>query len=729
MSPNKARWKNKRIKTPTILQMQPTECGAACLAMVFAHYGLYKTLDILRGECGVSRDGSKAENLIKVAEKYGFNAHIHQNDVSALKQIALPMILFWNGNHFVVLEGIKGKQAYINDPNSGPKKIAVAELKESYSNQALSFEPGPDFKKAGQKPNIYRSLAKRFDSCWLALLFIVLTGVLMIVPGVVNPTYVTVFLDDILALQFLDWFRPLLLAMALTALTILVLSWMQQLYLVRFQLKLSLKESARFFHHVFRLPVDYFAQRFSGDIAGRVGLNDNLAQLLSGQLSVTIIQMLTVAVYAIFLFQYSIVLTVIGIAFALLNLLVLRLASYTRTNLSMASNQEYGKLMGLTMSGIQMIDTIKACGSESEYFAKWTGHQAKYLNAEQRLNLSTRLLSVLPATLTQLNQVFMLFVGAYLIMNGNLTIGMLFAFQGLMSGFMQPFSNFVDMGSSLQEAHSYLNRLDDVVANPLDVTFARPALPAKVHPPPPCPDKLTGKLELKNVTFGYSTLAAPLIENFNLLLLPGSRVALVGSSGSGKSTIGNLVAGLYNPWQGEVLFDDCPIHDIDRRIFTNSVAMVNQNIFIFGGSIHENLTMWDTTIDERDVIQAARDASIHDVIVARDGAGYQAAISEGGSNFSGGQCQRIEIARALAGNPNLIILDEATSALDANTEKEIDDNLRRRGCTCLIVAHRLSTIRDCDEIIVLDRGKVVQRGIHEDLRNQGGLYAELIKDE
>lgn len=714
-------WRNRRCRTSTVLQMQPAECGAAGLAMIMAVYGVYRGLDQLRDECGVSRDGSKAENLVKVARDYGFKAEINNVEAAALHRLPLPMMLFWEGKHFVVLEGIKGNRVYINDPNSGPRHLELQQFEKSYSGQALSFAPGPGFKKVGRKPSLLRALGRRFENCWGALLFLVSIGVLLIVPGVVNPAYITVFLDDVLLERFLDWFRPLLLAMGATALIMLILTWMQHYFLVRFQVKLSLKESARFFNHVFRLPVTYFSTRFSGDVAGRVSLNDKLAELLSGQLSVTVIQMVTVVVYAVFLSQYSVILTAIGIAIALTNLLVLHLVSRLRTNLSLTANQEFGKLNGLTMSGIQMIDTIKACGSEAEFLAKWTGYQAKYINAQQRLNLSTRLLSVLPPTLNSLNQVLMIYVGAYLIMAGNLTIGMLFAFQSLMSGFMRPFDNFVNMGSSLQEAHSHVSRLDDVVANPLDPVFLTPAA-AKLSRP-----RLSGRLELKNLTFGYNQLEKPLIEDFSLALEPGSRVALVGSSGSGKSTIGNLVTGLYQPWSGDILYDGQPLLQIERRVFKDSVAMVNQEVVIFGATIYENITMWDETIAEAEVIQAAKDAVIHEVIVARPD-GYQGRMAEGGGNFSGGQCQRIDIARSLAGNPSLIVLDEATSALDANTEKEIDNHLRRRGCTCLIVAHRLSTIRDCDEIIVLDRGKVVQRGVHEDLKAEGGLYAELIKD-
>ena len=554
----------------------------------------------------------------------------------------------------------------------------------------------------------------------------VFAGLFLTVSGVVFPAYIRIFVDDILVKGMNSWLKPLVLAMAITAIFSLVLTWTQRYFLLRFQLKLALGASARFFLHVFRLPIVFFSQRFAGDISVRVQLNDKIAQLLSGNLAVTIVHLITIVFYAVVMMQYSILLTAIGIGFALLNLAALRYVSYRRKTINMHLQQEYGKIMGVTMNGLQMIETLKASGAESDFFSRWAGYQAKVVNAQQRLSASTQMLSLIPSTLTSLNQVIMLSMGAVLIMNGQMTIGMLIAFQSLMVGFMTPFNSLVDMGSLLQETHADINRLDDVIANPPDRRFserkAEPGASGGVEA------KLTGRLEMKNVTFGYSNLEPPLIENFCLSLEPGDRVALVGGTGSGKSTVARMIAGLYAPWDGEILFDGMSISDIPRRVFTNSLGMVDQDIFLFEGSVEENLTMWDTTIFERDMIQAGKDACIHDDIVTRPG-GYSAVVEEGGANFSGGQRQRLEIARSLTCKPTFLVLDEATSALDPPTENKIDDNIRRRGCSCLIVAHRLSTIRDCGEIIVLENGKVVQRGTHEELRDQEGLYAELIREQ
>lgn len=720
------KWKNRRVKTPTVLQMEAVECGAASLAMVLAYHGLFVPLEAVRVECGVSRDGSKASNILKAARKYGMIAKGFRKEPAALCELQLPMILFWNFSHFVVLEGIRGKRAYINDPGAGPKKIPIEDLDQSFTGVVLTFEPGEEFKKGGEKPNIFRSLFMRFSGCWWALLFVVLAGLFLVIPGLVYPIFTKIFLDDILISGMDNWLRPLLVAMALTAMIHVALTWLQQYFLLRFQMRLSLSGSARFFFHVLRLPVEYFTQRLPGDISSRVDLNDKLAHLLSGQLATTILHMLTVGFYAALMFQYSVTLTLIGIGFALSNLVALKIISYRRKNLSMALQQDRGKLMGQTMTGFQMIETLKASGAESDFFSRWSGYQAKLVNHQQRLSVSTQLLSTVPSTLLSVNHVVMLFVGALLIMKGDMTIGVLFAFQGLMMGFMKPFDTFVDMGSTLQETHADINRLDDVVANPVDIFFSEEESETEEIAPERV--KLSGRVELKNVSFGYSPLEPSLIEDFSLTLKPGARVALVGGSGSGKSTVAKLITGLYQPWKGEILFDGQPLRSIMRRVFTNSVAMVDQDIFLFDGTIKDNLTMWDSTISEKEIIQAAKDACIHDDIVSRPG-GYAARVEEGGGNFSGGQAQRLEITRGLTGNPSFLILDEATSALDPQTEAVVDDNLRRRGCSCLIVAHRLSTIRDCDEIIVLDKGKVVQRGTHQELRDQKGLYADLIKSE
>jgi NHLM bacteriocin system ABC transporter peptidase/ATP-binding protein len=592
----------------------------------------------------------------------------------------------------------------------------------------LTFEPGPEFEKGGERRGILPALRRRLGRAGGALTFVVLAGLFLVIPGLVIPTFLRVFVDDILVGQMTGWLKPLLLAMGLTAILRGALTWLRGHYLLRFQTKLALSSSAVFFRHVFQLPIEFFVQRFGGEIGSRVQLNDKVARLLSGQLSTTVLNLVMIVFYAALMFQYDLILTAVGIVTAILNLAALKYISGKRSIYNQRLQQEGGKLLGVSMGGLQMIETLKATGSESDFFAQWSGHYAKVINAQQAMTKASLFLNAVPTLLATLNYIVVLGLGGLRIMDGHLSMGMLVAFQSLMASFMGPVRQMVNLGGTLQEVRTDLNRLDDVMKYPVAPWFEpHDTTSESTDPNTNTPvRKLSGQLDIYNLSFGYSRLAPPLIEGFSLSLKPGTRVALVGGSGSGKSTIAKLVSGLYQPWESDILFDGVPLLEVPRSIFNASMAMVDQDIFLFEGTIRDNLCMWDETVLESDIYQATKDACIHPDVVARAGA-YDSKVAEGGSNFSGGQLQRLEIARALINNPTILIMDEATSALDPHTEKIVDNNLRRRGCTCLIVAHRLSTIRDCDEIIVLDQGKVVQRGTHDELSNMEGHYADLIK--
>jgi NHLM bacteriocin system ABC transporter peptidase/ATP-binding protein len=713
----------RRLRTPTILQMEAVECGAAALAMVLAHFGRFVPLEELRLACGVSRDGSKANNVLKAARKYGLVAKGFRREPEPLRELPLPMIIHWNFNHFVVLEGFAAGRVYLNDPAAGPTVVSDAEFDQAFTGVALTFERGEGFAAGGEKVGLLKPLRRRLAGMSLAITFAVLAGVALLVPGLVAPTFNKIFVDEVLVKGLSSWLKPLLIVMGTAALITFGLTALQQHYLLRLENRLSLSTSSRFFWHVLRLPVEFFTQRYAGEIGNRVSINDKIAKLLSGDLATTVLNVMVIAMYALLMLQYDVVLSVVSMVVATLNIAALRFASRTRTVLNQRMLQDRGKLMGTAMGGLQTIETLKAGGSESDFFARWSGYQAKVVNAFQQLQFSTLLLSAVPPFLLSLNTALVLGLGALRVMDGHLTMGMLVAFQTLMLSFLMPINRLVTLGGQLQEITGDMNRLDDVLRAEVDPSSEdRGIAPAAGQP------KLDGYLKLAGVTFGYSRLDPPLIENFSLSLTPGSRVALVGSSGSGKSTVAKLVSGLYEPWSGEILFDGRPRREIPRAVMTHSVSVVDQDISMFEGSIRDNLTLWDRTVPEPDVVQAAKDASIHEDLAVRLG-GYSAPLEEGGRNFSGGQRQRMEIARALVLNPRLLVLDEATSALDPTTEQTIDDNLRRRGCTCLIIAHRLSTIRDCDEIIVLERGKVAERGTHEALARANGPYARLIASE
>ena len=715
----------KRVRTPTILQMEAVECGAASLAIVLAHFGRWVPLEELRIACGVSRDGSKASNVVKAARNYGLEARGYKREPQELRAMQPPMILHWNFNHFLVLEGIRKGRVYLNDPGSGPLVTTEEELDEAFTGVVLTFKTTPEFQPQGEPPRLLTALKRRLTGASAALLFVILAGLALVLPGLAVPVFSKVFIDSVLLDNRLEWLRPLLLGMGIAALLTGALTWLQQSYLLRLETRMSLAGSSRFLWHVLRLPVEFFNQRSAGDISTRVGINDRVAQLLSRDLAVNALGAGLIVFFALVLVQYDVVLTLVGLAVVSLNVAALRFVSRRRVDGSRRLLKDHGKMGGAVIGGLQMIETLKATGGESDLFARLAGYQAKVVNARQDLERYTQILDAVPPLLVTVNSALILGIGGMRVMDGQITLGGLVAFQALMASFVAPFTRMVNLGGKLQTAEGDMARLDDVLRYQVDGSAA----PYDDGPlPEGAPVKLAGTLELRDISFGYSRLEAPLIEGLNLTLQPGSRVALVGGSGSGKSTLAKLVTGLYRPWSGEILFDGKRREEIPRGVLTTSLATVDQSVFLFEGTVRDNLTLWDTTVPLAEVVAAARDACIHDDIAARPG-GYDSAVDEAGANWSGGQRQRLEIARALVPRPSLLVLDEATSALDPTTEARIDENLRRRGCTCLIVAHRLSTIRDADEILVLQRGKVAQRGTHEELKAVEGPYADLIRAE
>ena len=715
---------SSHVRTPTLLQMEAVECGAAALGIMLGYHGRIVPLTELRRECGVSRDGSKASNVLKAAKLYGLEAKGFKQPLENLKDFSPPYIVFWNFNHFLVVEGFSENRVYLNDPAAGRRSISLEEFDQAYTGVILLMEPGPEFEKGGKEKNIVSALSSRLQSSRGAIILCLIAGLLLTIPRLAVPAFTQIFIDDILLQGRQEWLRPLLMAMLFAAVIQGFLAQMQLSYLRSLMLKLSVSMSAQFLEHTLRLPIGFYDQRFAGEISSRNELNDEVADVLSGQLATTVIDTLMIVFYAVIMFLYDWVLTSVAIIFAALNFFALQYLSRSRVDANMKLVQESGKVAGVAIGGIQSMETVKASGLEFDLFSKFAGYYAKMLNAQQELALPTQVLSTLPRFLTALATTSILVVGGLRVMNGSLTIGMLLAYQILTTEFLNPVNNLVNFGSTMQDLEADLNRLDDVLQHPIDSESAQGADGAIGE------DEFQreGYVELRNINFGYSRLEPPLIENLNVSLKPGQRVAFVGGSGSGKSTVAKLVTGLYSPGGGEILFDGIPRSKIPRTVLASSLAMVEQDIFLFAGTVRENLTLWDSTVPEEDLVQACIDAAIHDLILNMPG-GYDAQLLEGGMNMSGGQRQRLEIARALVRNPAVLVLDEATSALDAETELIIDRNLRRRGCSCIVVAHRLSTIRDCDEIIVLERGKVVQRGTHEQLRDLGGTYAHLTSSE
>ncbi len=717
-----------RVKTPTVLQMEAVECGAAALGIILGYHGKHIPLGELRIACGVSRDGSKASNIVKAARHYGLQAEGYKKEPDALRDLPLPMIVFWNFNHFLVVEGFGPDRVYLNDPASGPRIVSAEEFDRAFTGVVLTFAPRSDFEPGPKPPSLWSALRVRLKGSESGLIYVMLASVVLAVPGLFIPTFSRVFVDYILVARLKAWVFPLLIGMAITAVLRGMLTWLQQTHLLRLETKLSLSMSSQFIWRLLCLPTEFYAQRFGGELGARVAINDHVAQLLSGELATAMLNLITIVFYALLMFTYDIPLTLASILIAALNFVALRYVLRKRVDANRRLVLGQGKLLGTAMNGLQMVETLKAGGSEGAFFSRWAGYQASVVNAQQELGVYSQALSVVPEFLMALNTTVILFFGSARVIGEAMSVGTLVAFQSLMVSFVNPVNALVNLGGTLQEVQGDMAWLEDVLRYPVDAQVASEMTASSSGPASVSAYRKlqVGTLDVRDLTFGYNRMASPFIEGFNLHVASGARVALVGSTGSGKSTIARLVCGLYEPGEGEICLDGRPRRSIARHTITNSLALVDQDIFLFEGSVRDNLTLWDSTVSETDLIQSAKDACIHDVIMSRPG-GYDSLVEEGGRNFSGGERQRLEIARALVCNPTLLVLDEATSALDPVTETLIDDNLMQRGCTCLIVAHRLSTIRDCDEIIVLDQGQIVQRGTHETLLLQDGPYAALIQ--
>lgn len=716
-----------RVKVPTVLQMEAVECGAASLAMILAYYGKWIPLEKLRQECGVTRDGSNAENILKAAENLGCVAKGFAGRPVALRRKAknnFPLILFWEFNHFVVLEGIKGDTVYLNDPAMGRRKLLWKDFLPSYTGVYLQIRPGKNFRKEGHRYNVFKTLAaKLLEDKW-AVFFVMLLGLCMIIPGLAVPVFNQIFLDDILTMKRADWIKTLLATMAGTVIFTGFLNWLRASVLTVWQKKLTLVDSSKFFWHIIRLPLTFFQQRYAADVASRIQYNEANAEVLSNQAATAVLDFFIALFYLALLFQYSVPLTLIGVSISFINLALVLYMRRRLVDLNMKVQQDAGREYGVLMSGLMMIESIKGSGNEGEFFSKWAGYKAKVINGMQEIQLWTLKVKLLPSLFAGVNGALIMAIGGFSIMEGVMTAGIFMAFQNLLGRFQEPFNKLLMLGGTLQTIEMQMQRLDDVRKYEIDRLNYSEETQTK-----DCSlERLSGELELKNISFGYSPLDPPLLENFNLHIEPGRWAAVVGASGSGKSTLAKIVAGLYKEWSGEILFDKINRRDLPRHIIVNSLSTVDQDVFLLTGSVQENISLFDGTIPKSEIVQAAKDACIHDNIIRLNG-GYDAQVTEGGNNFSGGQRQRLEIARALAINPSLLILDEATSALDPMTEQKVLDNIRHRGCSCLIIAHRLSTIRDADEIIVLERGKVVERGTHKEMIQHAGAYRRLIEEK
>ena len=713
---------NKPVKVPVILQMEALECGAASLAMVLAYYKKWVPLEEVRLACGVSRDGSNALNVAKAAKGYGLNyKSLFISAKNIRKKATYPAIIFWNKCHFVVLNGFKNNYAYLNDPAAGRVRIPMEDFNRSYSNVCIVFEKGENFVPGGKPASTWDYVKQSMKGNNSAVTMVMIIGALVTLSGTLIPVISRIFTDYVLSGRNPSWIQGLLLLFLGVILFELITGILHLLFTRKTTGKIAVTSNASFMHHLFRLPMSFFSQRLAGDIAQRAASNDRVAAGMVGRLSPIIVNLVLLVFYLIVMINLSLPLTAVGILTVVINLILAVIISNKRTEMSMTQMRDQAMLSAASVSGINMVETIKASGAENGFLERWSGYHAAVVKAKVRFAKVNRFMGTLPSLLQSLSNVIIMIIAYRMIMDGHFTIGMFLAFQGCMVAFVSPVNELIATGQTIQEMKADIERIHDVMAYP-EEGIAKEDFTSKELEDA---KQLSGRIEMKHVTFGYSRLAEPIIKDFSMEVTPGKRVALVGSSGCGKSSLAKLLTGLYKPWEGEILFDGKPISEIPKPIFNGSLSMVDQEVIMFQDTVANNIRMWDKTLEDFDVIMAARDASIHHDIVTKKG-GYEHIIEENGRNLSGGQRQRLEIARALAANPSIIIMDEATSALDARTEYEISEYLHDRGITCIIIAHRLSTIRECDEIIVLEQGVVAERGTHEELMQHDGFYKQLI---
>jgi NHLM bacteriocin system ABC transporter peptidase/ATP-binding protein len=702
-------------RTPIVLQMENVECGAAALAMVLAHYGRWAPLEEIRVACGVTRDGSRASNIVRAAQGYGLVCRGFKKEPEQLVDMPMPCIVHWNFNHFVVLEGLDDRFAWLNDPAQGRRRVSREVFAQSFTGVVLAFEPSETFRPAGRPPAALPILLRLLAGSRAATWLLVAISACLVVPGLLVPAFTRVFVDDVLVRQAPGWLWPLLVGLGLTALARAAVTAFQQSLLLRLETKLSVLMTSRFLWRVLSLPIGFFQQRHAGDIATRVEANDAVTRLLSGALVTNGLNVAAVVFFAIAMAAYDLRLAAICVGISLLNVVAIVAIARRRDELNLALGVERGKVATATVGIVRTIETLKASGLEDDAFAGWAGRQALLLEAERKLGLYAVIGDVGPPLFAALTTAVILGLGGLSVMQGDLSLGSLVAFQTLMASFAAPIGALAQSAGEMLAVKSHLVRLEDVFAYPVETRSAQSGSARR----------LSGALEIDDLHFHYGPLDPPLIQDISLRLQPGMRIALVGGSGSGKSTLGRLIAGLMRPQRGVIRFDGVARDQLADEAFAASVAYVDQDVFLFEGSLRDNLSLWDVGVDEEKLVRALQDAAIYAEIRDRPG-GLDCEVREAGANFSGGQRQRIELARALVGDPSLLILDEATAALDPATEQQIDDNLRRRGCACIIIAHRLSTIRDCDEIIVLDAGRIVERGPHDQLVARDGPYARMV---
>jgi NHLM bacteriocin system ABC transporter peptidase/ATP-binding protein len=712
--------------TPLILESDKGQSGAICLAMVLGRFGSFPKLNVVKTACGVNDDEILPENLIKVASRFGFDTHVKTGSVEEL-EINSPIIVRTTAGKYLLVVKKSFKRYIVHDTEKGKLKLTKEKFKTIFGGWSLKLKPNSDFKILKKQGSFNTQLLRRVFPNLKKLAYVFIAGLILLVPKIVVPAFNKLFFDDIIILSQYQWFYPMITTLAVFIILGCTLTYLQQWVLLKIEIRTSISESFKFISHILKVPYNYFLNHKSGETVKRIRLNDSIATLLTTDLSNAILQTITILMYGVIMLKYNWILALVGVSIMLGNIFALNYFSKKRTALNQSLFKNQQAIFSTASNGIEQIETIKASGSENDFFSLWSSRLINSINNQQKLGVTSRILAVLPTFIDQFKTITILLLGGLLIINGEITIGVFLAIQSFLSSLSKPVQSLVEFTGDLQVSKADINNLTDSFEEPVDA-FCEDKTKESFEDITSENSKLSGKIEVNNISFGYSKFSEPLIENFSLSTYPGKRIAIIGGSGSGKSTLLKVLSGLYQPISGEIKYDGKNLNNINKDVLRNSLSLIDQETFFFKGTISDNITMWNNSIENSRIIQSSKDAVIHEIISEREG-GYKSKVAPDGKNFSGGQRQRLEIARAFVTNPSILFLDEATSALDTETEKMVMKSILNRKCTTITIAHRLSTIKDFDEIIVLEKGKVIQRGNHSELiKDQQGLYYQLIKE-
>lgn len=717
-----------RNKVPTVVQMEMVECGAASLCSILAYYDKYVPLEELRVECGVSRDGVSAFGIIQAAQMHGLLAEAHQVDLEDLYELPLPLIAYWNFEHFVVIEGFSREAVYIMDPSVGRTTITYEDLNAAFTGIVILFDPSIDFQKSGQPQRIGESLIAIFNRDKASFIFAFLAGLCLVLPQLALPAFSQIFIDNVLVGHSYNWRNWFLFSMVVVIAFTFLMKFLEYTILSRLYIKLTTLFSGEFLWHILRLPYMFYLQRNSGEIANRMPLNENVYKTVATQFSALIIDATVTIAFAIALFYYDAWIACLGLSMVAIDLYFMFALYQSRLDAYFYYQQTVAKSKSYSISALRNIESVKTNCLEYKLFSRWAGYYTKSLNAVQEIGKRDVYAGTIPSFIMLFTEIAVLCFGALRVIHGSLTVGMLFAMLLLMDLLTMPITRLVNFIQLAQFLKIDIARLNDVLKNPIDKALVKAEKEEEQLMKEYPGTKLKGSLEISNLTFGYDLTGDAVLQDVNLFLTPGTMIAVVGPTGSGKSSLAKLIAGLFEPWKGTILFDQMPRSKLPRSLLTQSIGIVEQDAQLFFGTVKDNIAFFNPLIEQSEIVRAAKDACIHEEILLRKG-GYDLLLHNNGSNLSGGQRQRLEIARVLALQPSIVILDEATSALDSDTEMKVMENIRRRGCTCIVIAHRISSTRYCDDILVLDKGIIVQKGFHEELIATEGIYKSLYELE